>query len=271
MKLSIIIVNYRGFHDLARCLTAVKESKTAVEYEIIVVDNNSEQPELEKDFLFKWKNDITYLKAPSNLGFGKGNNFGASRARGEYLLIMNPDIEVWRDSMDEAVKYLEEHKDVGLLGGQLRFANGEIQDSYRSFPTLPDQIIKRTPLLRKQKMLRRRVSRYLMWEKDPNITEPVDWVVGGFLFIKKKAFDEISGFDDRYFLFMEDVDLCRQMWEHGYKVVYHHKVIATHGEERLSAGGISDFFRKKTLRIHVASALKYFWKYRFKVQPRAKR
>lgn len=271
MKLSVIIVNYKSFDDLDRCLTAILETKPTTEYEIIVVENDSQQPEKEKEFLAKWKDFITYLPAPANLGFGRGNNFGASKARGEYLLILNPDIEIWKDSIDEAVKYLDEHKDTGILGGQLRYPNGTIQDSYRNFPTFPDQIIKRVSFFRKRKFLRKRVSRYLMWDKDPNITEPVDWVVGGCMFIRKKAFDDVRGFDDQYFLFMEDVDLCRQMWSKGWKVVYHHTIIATHREERLSAGGISDFFRKKTLRVHVASALKYFWKYRFQNLPRTKR
>lgn len=273
MKLSIIIVNYKSFSDLDCCLKTLSENKPSYEYEIIVVDNNSKQPDQEKDFLHKWGHtpNFTYLQAPSNLGFGRGNNFGAARARGEYLLIMNPDIEVWEGSLDEAMYFLDAHKEAGILGGQLRYPNGVIQDSYRNFPTLPDQFIKRLGFLRKHQALRKRVSRYLMWDKDPSITEPVDWVVGGFLFIRKKAFDEIGGFDDRYFLFMEDVDFCRQMWSKGWQVVYHSRVVATHREERLSAGGISDFFRKKTLRVHVLSAIKYFWKYRFQTPPRQKR
>lgn len=271
MKLSIIIVNYRSFDDTDRCLKALQENPPSAPYEIIVVDNDSEQPEAEQEFLSRWKEKITYLESPTNLGFGQGNNFGAARARGEYLLCMNPDIEVWKKSLDEGIQYLDQEKRVGILGGQLRYPNGTIQDSYRNFPTVPDQFVKRIGFLRRQGFLRKRVSRYLMWEKDPSITEPVDWVVGGFLFVRKKAFDEVGGFDDRYFLFMEDVDLCRQMWKKGWQVVYNPKVSATHREERLSAGGILDFFRKKTLRIHTSSALKYFWKYRFQNHPRGKR
>lgn len=273
MKLSIIIVNYKSFEDLDRCLTAVFANPPTSEYEIIVVDNDSQEPEKEKVFLEKWKScpALIYLRTPKNLGFGEGNNFGARAAHGEYLLIMNPDIEVWKGSLDEAISYLDANPEVGVLGGQLRYPNGVIQDSYRNFPTLPDQIIKRVGILRRRKFLRKRVSHYLMWDKDPNVTEPVDWVIGGFLFVRRRAFEDVSGFDGRYFLFMEDVDLCRQMWLKGWRVIYHPKIIATHQEERLSAGGIADFFRKKTLRIHVRSALKYFWKYRFQKLPREKR
>lgn len=267
-KLSIITVNYKSFSDLSRCIAAIKKNEPQVSYEIIVIDNDSKQPEEEQKFLQEWGSQIIYIHSQANVGFGAGNDIGIKQAKGEYLLLVNPDVEIWENAVLEAVRFLDEHKEVGILGGQLRYPTGAIQDSYRSFPSLPDQFIKRIGFLRKQKSLRKRVSKYLMWDKDPSVTEPVDWVVGGFMFIRKKAYETVGGFDQRYFLFMEDVDLCRKMWEHGYAVYYHPKVSATHREERLSGGGIRDFFRKKTMRIHTASAIKYFWKYKFKPTPR---
>lgn len=270
MKLSIITVNYKSFADLGRCISALKKNAPKVPYEIIVVDNDSQQPEGEQKFLQEWGSQILYIRSPKNVGFGAGNDLGIRQAKGEYLLLVNPDVEIWENSAHQAIRFLDEHKEVGIVGGQLRYPNGAIQDSYRNFPSLPDLFIKRISFLRKQKFLRKRVSQYLLWNKDPSVTEPVDWVVGGFMFIRKKMYEDVGGFDQRYFLFMEDVDLCRKMWDHGYAVYYHPKVSATHREERLSGGGIRDFFRKKTMRIHVKSAIQYFWKHKFKKSPREK-
>ena len=91
------------------------------------------------------------------------------------------------------------------------------------------------------------------------------------MLLRRKAYEVANGFDDRYFLFMEDVDLCRQMWVNGWKVIYNPMVKATHNENRLSAGGILSLFTKKTMRVHAASAIKYFWKYKFQPHPRVKR
>ncbi|KKU78982.1 MAG: family 2 glycosyl transferase [Candidatus Peregrinibacteria bacterium GW2011_GWA2_47_7] len=271
MKLSIIILNYKSFSELDGALQALQQFPSRQETEIIIVDNNSDQPLEEKAFLETWGRGVRFIKNAENVGFGKGNNIGVAQAFGQYLLVHNPDVRVWEGALDEAIGYLETHPTVGILGGQLRFPEGTIQDSYRTFPSLFDQVIKRAEFLRRHRSLRRRVSTYLMWEKDPSVTESVDWVVGGFMFIRKKAFEALNGFDERYFLFMEDVDLCRQMWMHGWQVVYHPTVKATHNEHRLSEGGFLELFTRKTLRIHLASACKYFWKYKFIPHPRAKR
>ncbi|MEK7528188.1 MAG: glycosyltransferase [Patescibacteria group bacterium] len=271
MKLSVLILNYKTFYDLPAAIESLQKFPIKEGMEIIVVDNDSQQPDAEKEFLARFGADVKYIKAPHNLGFGGGNNLGAAQSTGEYIVIHNPDVRVWEGSLQRAVEFLDSHSDVGVIGGQLIFPDGIIQDSYRSFPSLPDQFIKRINLLRSHRGLRKRVSRYLMWEKDPHVTEPVDWVVGGFLFIRKNLFDALSGFDERFFLFMEDVDICRRAWEHGMQVIYYPQCKATHADERLSAGGIKDFFRKKTMRIHFMSAVKYFWKYKFTQHPRSPR
>lgn len=268
MKLSLVILNYKSFDAVHECLTAIQKFPPSAEYEIIVVDNFSQQDAEEKKFLAEWSSKIQYLKNDANLGFGRGADSGFSKAKGEYLVLMNPDVSVWEHAFDEGLEYLEAHKEVGILGGQLRYPSGVIQDSYRRFPRLFDQFIKRVGFLRSHRSLRKRVSSYLMWGKDPEKTELVDWVVGGFMFIRKKAYQEIGGFDKRYFLFMEDVDICRQMWKHGYHVMYHPAVKATHASNRLSSGGIVEFFTKYTVRIHFRSALQYFWKYKTEKLPR---
>lgn len=269
MKLSVILVHYKNWQKLDVCVSALQKYSIP-KSEIIIVDNNSENKNEEEKFLQKWEKSIAYIPSSVNLGFAKAVNLASKNAKGEYLLILNPDVRIKENSLEEAMDYLDKNKTVGILGGKLIYPSGEIQDSYRCFPRLTDQIIKRVGFLRQMGILRKHVSKYLMWEKDPNKSEPVDWVVGAFMFIRRKAFDEINGFDERYFLFMEDVDICRKMWEKGYTIIYNPKAEAMHDEIRLSPGSILDIFKSRLLQIHFKSALKYFWKYKFKKTPHVK-
>src|SRR3989338_11435571 len=119
MKLSIVILNYKTFGELDGALGALEQFPSKYETEVIVVDNDSKQPEEEKQFLHKWGPKINYILSTSNLGFGKGNKLGIDKSNGEYILIHNPDVRVWNGSLNAAIEYMDKNEDVGLLGGQL--------------------------------------------------------------------------------------------------------------------------------------------------------
>ncbi|HEC21262.1 MAG TPA: hypothetical protein ENI70_01980, partial [Candidatus Peregrinibacteria bacterium] len=162
--------------------------------------------------------------------------------------------------IEKMLHYMKWHRKVGILGPQLIYEDSTIQDSYRKFPGITDVVFKRTFLV-KLPLSRKRLARYLMHGKNSEKTERVDWIVGAFLMIRKKALDQVGGFDPRFFLFFEDTDLCRRMGEKGWKVVYFPKAKATHHHQRLSGGSFSQALKKKTFRVHLASGMKYFWKY----------
>jgi hypothetical protein len=264
MELSIIIVNYNSKADTDRCIQKIFQYSPHVSFEIIVVDNHStdgSMPYLKE----RWENrdEVRFLENPVNRGFGQACNLAIQASYSTYIAILNPDIEVRKGTLDILVQYLKTHPKTALVGPQLLYEDGTVQDSYRTFPHIFDIIIKRT-WLKKIPIFRQRIKKYLLWEKDKNKCEPVDWLVGAFWMMKREVIEKIGLFDERYFLFFEDVDLCRRMKMGGYDVVYNPQSKATHHHERLSAGGIKEIFTKKTVRIHIISAIQYFWKWAWK-------
>lgn len=262
--ITIAIVHYNQWEKLDTCLTALSESDLSRVSKIVVVDNAS----MPNETVFKKYESIPTVPLQriinsKNLGFGVACNqvFGSSDT--PYVLALNPDVIVETNTLSLLAQYLDEHEKTGVVGPQLVYPDGTIQDSYRHFPSPIDQFIKRTPLVR-SKRLRNRVRNYLMWNKDKQKTEPVDWLVGACLLFRRDVLDTVGYFDERFFLFYEDVDLCRRIWQSGHEVVYHPLARARHDRERLSDGGVLSIFTKKTLRIHLSSALKYFWKWKNK-------
>lgn len=260
----VLFHNQRSALEAAACVKALKNQTIAGDVEVIVVSNNADESAV-RSFEENIRGEkVTFLHAGGNLGYGRGNNLGAKSATGKYLLIINPDNRLEQSALATMVQYLGEHPDVGVVGPKLVFPDGSIRDSYRTFPHPLDVIIKRTPLKR---FFPERMKTYLQQDQNPDTIRDVDWMCGACVLFPRKLYEELKGFDERFFLFFEDCDLCRRIWEKGFKVVYLPKAIAYDKEQRLSAGGILSFFTKKTVRAHVASAIKYFWKWRRKSVP----
>lgn len=266
MKVSCIIVNHNLTYLLRLCIEALERSQCNFPFEIIVVDNNSKDENLLYLRKKAQEGKITLISAGSNLGYGKANNLGANHSRGEYLLILNPDVYIEPDALKKMVDFFEKHPGMGILGPQLYFFNGQIQDSCRRFMRPLDLVIKRTPLQR-LKALKKRVDEYVMAEYDHQVPREVDLVTGACFLIPKKVFEKVGGFDERYFLFMEDADICRKVWEAGFKVMYFPLARALHYHKRLSAGNMLQLLGKRLFWTHIVSAAKYFWKWRGKPLP----
>lgn len=261
MKLTVTIVNYNQKYFPKICVEALKKSKTDFDFEIIICDNNSKDESL--DYLKKAheKGYITLVEPGENLGYGKGHNFAAKEAKGEYILILNTDITVETDTLQKLVDYLEDHKDVGMVGPKLKYHNGEVQQSCRRHFRFVDLFIKRT-FLKHIWPFKKRHESYIMGDFNHMSTQEVDLVTGAFMMMPKAVFDKVRGFDDRYFLFMEDFDLCRKTQMADYKVVYYPEAVATHYHKRLSEGSFFNLLFNKISWYHLASAIKYHWKWR---------
>lgn len=206
--------------------------------------------------------EIHIIETPENLGFGHGYNLGFTRAQGKYILINNPAKLLAPDAVEKMVRAMEGDPDIGILAPKLVYDDGTIRDSYRSFPRLLDVFIKRTSL---RSLFPNRMRRYLQWDRDPTVVGETDWVAGGCLMIRRDLCEELHGFDERFFLFFEDTDLCRRCWAAGKKVVYFPEAWGRDRKSRLSEGGVLSLFSKKTARIHLMSAMRYFWKWRGQV------
>lgn len=262
MDLSIIILNYNQKNLLKNCLKNLFESKVKLKYEIIVIDNNSTDGS--KKFLseFKIKElEFKIILNNRNNGYAKANNQGIKLAQGKYILILNPDVIVLPDSIEKLVKFLDQNPKAALVGPQLLNPDKTIQHSCYSFPRLYTPAVRRT-FLGKLPGLKKELKRYLMLDFDHQKTKEVDWLLGAALMIRKEILDKIGFFDERYFLYFEDVDLARRIKQAGFKVYYFSESQMIHFHQRLSAAQASfpSLFSKITW-IHIASALKYFRKW----------
>ncbi|MBD3330696.1 glycosyltransferase [Candidatus Peregrinibacteria bacterium] len=261
MKLSITIVNYNQKYFPRFCLESLKKSSFEGGMEVIFCDNNSKDESL--DFLKKAaeKKDIVLVEPGRNLGYGAGHNFAAREAKGKYILILNTDITVERDTLQKMVDYLDGRKDIGILGPKLMYHNGEIQQSCRRNFSITDLFIKRT-FLRKIWPFKARYEKYVMDDFNHASIQEVDLITGAFMLMPKEVFDEVNGFDERYFLFMEDFDLCRKVKDAGYKVVYYPEAKAIHYHKRLTQGSLWKIIFNKVSWLHFASAVKYHLKWK---------
>lgn len=266
MLLSCIIVNFNQTYFLRLCIDALRASTVDFDFEIIVVDNGSHNESVSFLKTLEAQGKIRLIHAGKNLGYGKGNNLGVRHAKGEYVLILNPDVSVEPDLLAAMAKHMKQNPEVGILAPQLYFYNDQIQDSCRRFMKPLDLVIKRTPLQR-FKALSARVDSYTMADFNRANVSEVDMVTGACFMIKKSIYEKLGGFDPRFFMFMEDVDVCRRVWEAGLKVVYFPQVKALHYHKRLSGGSFLGMLRQKMFWAHCISAGKYFWKWRGRKLP----
>lgn len=265
MTLSIIILNYNHKNLLKNCLKSLKEAELKLDYEIIISDNNSSDDSQEFLAQLETKDpDLKVILNSKNLGYAQANNQAIKLARGEYILILNPDIIVLPDSIERLVKYLQKNKKVGMVGPQLLNPNKTIQYSCYRFPKLITPAVRRT-FLGRLPGFKQELKRYLMLDYNHQQTREVDWLIGACLMIKKEVLEEVDSFDERYFLYFEDVDLAKKVWQAGYKVVYLPKAQMIHFHRRLSAdySALVSLFSKITW-VHITSALKFFIKWRKK-------
>lgn len=271
MKLSIICVNLniKNFYSTRakydQVLTYLHEEAPQVEHEIILVDNGSDDDSVEF-FKNKWGKTVNVISLDKNYGFHIGNNTGFKVAKGEYVMVHNPDIKVRKGDIDNMVQYLEAHPDVALLCPQLASPDGTVQDTYRKFYRPLDFIIKRMKFLHKIPYFKNRMTRLLMWNMDKSKVQEVDWVVGACMVIPRDKFEEIGWYDELYHSYMGDTDIAKQFWAKGWKVIYNPEIKATHGAKRSSGNGFWKSLVKKTAWIHLIDMLRYFWKWKGRLE-----
>ncbi|MDD5041738.1 MAG: glycosyltransferase family 2 protein [Candidatus Peribacteraceae bacterium] len=257
---SAIIVTTWSAQDAVKCVQALLQQTIASDLEILVIDNHSEDDSIGTlRVRFGHHPRVRLLESNRNRGYGAGNNYAAQFARGEYLLIINPDNELEPEGLERMVQTLRQDPSIGILAPKLEYPDGRVRESARAFPTLLDVLIKRTFL---QYLFPGRLRHYLQTDAPDLPLRDTDWVVGACLFFRKDFFDQLGGFDQRFFLFFEDMDLCRRCLGAGKRVVFASSIVARDRKQRLSGGGFFSLLLKRTGRIHIASAVKYFWKWK---------
>jgi len=212
--------------------------------EIVIVDNCSKDDSVEsiKDFINKndYKNAIV-IESFENGGFGKGNNLGVKSAKGEFLVFLNNDTTAEDNGILKMAKYLKEHNEISILGGQLRNTDGSIQVSVGSFYSLGKSIF-----------LLLGMQRFGIIDKNPKVIKGVDWVKGGLFMIRKEVFESLKGFDENIFMYTEDMELCYRAKLKGYKTFFYPNVEVLHAEH----GSTSRTFAV----VNIYKNLLYFYK-----------
>ncbi len=259
MDLSIIILNYKTKDLIKYCIKNIVATVTDLQYEIIVVDNGSHDGV--EVMLAQHYPQVRFIQSGANLGFAAGNNIGMREARGEYIMIMNPDITVTPGAVSTVVSYMRSHPDVGLVGPKLLNGNNTLQYSCMRFQTFRSIVYRRTPLgktKRGQEFLRN----YLMMDWDHNETRPVDWVMGACQTVRRADLERVGMYDDRFFFYVEDMEWCRRFWMNGKQVVYKHDAVMYHLHEQASMTSTWGFLKlNKFVRWHLSSYFKYVLKY----------
>ena len=267
-ELSIIITAYKKAELLELCINSIKKNiGNEIEYEIIVADSETEEStaDLMRDRFPK----IIFLDNKENKGFGKLVNQGIEKARGEYLFIINHDIIIKGVAIQKLLAFIKDNKSVGLVSPRLINFDGRTQISAFKFYSWRTIIYRRT-FIGKFSFAKKYLDKFLLKEEtsNENIID-VDWVMGSAMMISKKAVDVVGGIDKHFFMYFEDVDWCRRFWENNYRVVYNPTVTVAHyhGKASGNKGAVQAVLLNKYTRIHIMSAIVYFWKYRWKKNP----
>lgn len=257
---SVIVLNYRSPQTTVKCVHDLQEQSVSGQMEILVVDNHSEDDSIGvlRNRCSEFEN-VRIIETSRNDGFATGYNAGTFHAQGEFVLINNPSKSLQKDGVSLLMKKMQSDPSLGIIAPKLIHPDGTRRHSNREFPRFADILARRSFL---GKVFPGLLKRYLMLDVDFDKEQEVDWVIGGCFMIRRDVFEELGGFDERFFLFFEDTDLCRRCREYGKKVVYFPSVVAVDKKHRLSGEHFKDLLLKKTGRIHIISALKYFWKWR---------
>lgn len=217
INLSIIIVSHKSKEHLEVLLPSIFESKTNFSYEVIVVDNGS------NDGTLDWLQATPYKLqaiANTNTGFAHGNNLGIKQATGKYILLLNPDTKLQPDTLQAMLKFMESRADVGISGCKIIKPDGKLDLACRRrFPNPWNSFLRLFLASNKD---------YNYSNIDPNQEMEVDSVVGAFLLIRKSVIDKIGLLDENFFMYGEDLDWCWRCKEAGYKVWYFPTTFITH-------------------------------------------
>lgn len=229
MDLSIIIVNYCT-HDLTKqTVNSVLDTVKNIDYEIIVVDNASADNSLNKLIKdFKKSDNVLFIANSSNDGFAAANNIGFKKSRGDYILLLNSDVVVKGDAVNFSLDYIKKNPSVGALGCKVSLPDGTLDKACRrSFPT-PGVSFYRMIGLSKLFPDSKRFNRYNLSYLDDDGVYPVDCIVGAFMLIQRDIYKNCGGLDESYFMYGEDIDLCYNIKEAGFEIMYYGKAEIIH-------------------------------------------
>lgn len=248
-KVSVCIVTYNNAGQVEKTIESLLRYTKGVDMHIFVVDNASSDITVES--LQENYPQVEVLSLKENRGFGAGHNRILPRLKSDYHVIVNPDILVDGDVLTQMAAYMDEHPEVGLLSPKLLFPNGEVQVLAKRNPNFWGLVSRNVP----RRFLRKTFDHYCMLDEDLSRPIQIGFAAGCFMFIRTSLFQELGGFDERFFLYDEDADLTRRVNQVS-QALYHPDMKVYHAWQR-------GYQKEPKLFLTVLeSNLKYWWKWR---------
>jgi N-acetylglucosaminyl-diphospho-decaprenol L-rhamnosyltransferase len=267
--LTIVIVSWNVAPLLRACLDAILQAPDVSQRdgqlwvghhraEIWVVDSASSDGTAA--MVREHYPQVQLIACETNVGFSAGNNLALRRCDGRYLLLLNPDTEIVDDALSSMLHYMERHPDIGVLGPQLRYPDGRPQPSRRRFPTLAMALMEST-LLEQWLPNNRWARAYRFAETPGDVIQPVDWVTGACMLVRRKAVERVGLLDEDLFMYSEELDWCRRLTDDGWHVIYYPCAVVVHHEGQ-SAGQVT---AARDIYFH-SSKIHYFRKHHGRLQ-----
>jgi N-acetylglucosaminyl-diphospho-decaprenol L-rhamnosyltransferase len=259
-ELSILIVTYNSANVISQVLLSLAMDCADIAHEVIIVDNASRDGTA--DLVRQQFPSVKVIRSAQNLGFGQGNNLAAAQASGQVLLLLNPDAIPERGAIAQALADMRRNPQINIAGGRLLGLDGRDQPSARMFPSLLNELLVISGLASRLPKSRF-FGRFDRTWANPAESARVDWVPGAFMFIRAEVFRALGGFDPQFFLYYEEVDLCRRAAQCG-ETVWYLPVRARHvggmSARTVSESGVASHGSQLTLW-RLRSALLYWRKH----------
>lgn len=253
MTLSIIILNYQTKGLLRQCLKGIYNFPPSAPHEIIVVDNGSGDGSavmVSQEFP-----EVKLSALSENLGYAKGSNIAIKQAQGEFLLFMNADIAVFQNSIDNLLNFMKRRAEIGMAGPQLLNPDKTIQYTAFRWYNLLTPFCRRT-WIKYMNSGQRELNRFLMTSWDRTTERKACWLMSSCIMVRRRALDEVGYFDERFFVYLADTDICRRFWKKNWSVVYTPESMFVHLHHRQSAEEL------ELTIVHFKDWLRYIWKWR---------
>lgn len=256
MDISIIIINYNTRDYLEKCLLSIYSRQHKASFEVFVVDNASSDGSME---MVRDKFPSVNLTVnPQNTGFGAANNIAIRKSSGKYALLLNSDAEITDGAIDACFEFMESHPLCGIMGGKLLYPDGAVQVSVCPFPSLYIAFTQHLLLARLFPDSRIFAPHRNAFKKnDYEKEQQVDWVSGAFMTVNRKCLEQAGLFDEKFFLYYEETDLCLRCRNAGWEIRYFPSAAVIHYANKTTAK-----FKPKVFEYSSASLVYYFSKHK---------
>ncbi len=253
-KVSGCIVAYNGFEEVENAIETTISQTKGVDFTLYVVDNASPDGTGDKLCGKNYGDNVICNKLNENKGFGKGHNSIMHSLNSEYHVVINPDITLQTDAITELCTWMDENPNVVMTTPRLLFPSGKEQYTAKRMPTFMALLSRQLPF----KFLKKIEDNYLMLNEDLTKQQEIDFCTGCFFVIRTKVFLDINGFDERYFMYVEDADITKKAQKYG-KVMYVPITYVTHAWHRDTKKKLKNFI------MQISSMFKYWYKWGFRL------